>query len=145
MFSSRATLLLLTILAAICLPAAFAIKCWKCNSETNNFCEQVPSGPVTNDTSIPSCLADLYVECPNDGLTYFCRKQIQTIKDQKRVIRGCGFDKGDLPCYMTKTPQVSTHVCQCFEDGCNGAPSLTASLGLFTTLAALAINRLLIH
>lgn len=137
-------LLLLTILAAISLPAAYAIKCWQCNSETNKFCEQVPNGPVNNGTDIPSCLADLYKECPTtDGLSYFCRKQTQVIKDQKRVIRGCGFDKTEQECYQTKTPLVATHVCQCFEDGCNGSQSLT--LGLFTIIAAFAFNRLLIH
>lgn len=139
---SRA-LLLLTILAAISLPSAFAIKCWKCNSETDKFCEQVPAGPVNNDTDIPSCLSKLYEDCPDDGLKYFCRKQTQVIKDQKRVIRGCGFDKSELECYQTKTPLVATHVCQCFEDGCNGSHSLT--LGIFTIIAAFLFNRLLLH
>ena len=135
----------LTLLVALFVHHSDAIHCWQCNSASNDFCNQVPSGPVSNGTKIASCLQDLYKECSTEGgLNYtFCRVQEQTIKGEKRVIRGCGYDKADVDCYMTKTPSVSTKVCQCFTDGCNGSNSVT--LGLVTIVAALLINRLIAY
>ncbi|OTF82659.1 hypothetical protein BLA29_012381 [Euroglyphus maynei] len=59
----------------------------------------------------------MYRECvaENDKLNYtFCRKQVQTIDEEIRIIRSCD-------CYWTKSPPTSTLVCQCDGDGCNNA------------------------
>lgn len=136
----------LAILAAFAVHQLEAISCWQCNSVNNEFCNQVPSGPVSNASKLPDCLRSLYKPCVSDDerLNYtFCRKQDQVVNGQSRTIRGCGYDKADLDCYMTKTPSVNTRVCQCMTDGCNGSHSVT--LGLITILAAFAINRFLLH
>ena len=136
----------LTLLVALFVHNSDAIYCWQCNSISNQFCDQVPNGPVANVSKIPGCLQDLYKECKSDDerLPYtFCRTQHQTIKGEKRVIRGCGYDKVEVDCYVTKTPSVQTKVCQCFTDGCNSSTSIT--LGSITILAAFIINRLLLH
>ena len=144
----RSTSLKLSVLMVIlfgfaCFSYSEAIYCWQCNSIKSQFCADVPPGPITNSSKLESCLQEMYKECPKNGdLPYtFCRKNEQIIQNEKRVIRSCGYDKASTDCYITKTPFVTTRVCQCFEDGCNSASHATISI--ITLLICWLINRFL--
>ena len=72
--------------------------------------------------------------CPNDGKEYFCRKIYQNVRGDVRIIRSCGYEKYKNDCYKTVLEEYNTYVCQCDEDGCNGAPRGNAAASLAATL-----------
>lgn len=128
-------------LVAAYLPSTFALYCWQCNSVKDKFCNDVPAGPVMNVSQLDLCLQQHYKECESgNGLNYtFCRKQIQSINNQKRVIRSCGFERAPTDCYVTKNPQVNSEVCQCDGDGCNHSAGNQISL-LLAVLSILCLG-----
>ncbi|KAH9420520.1 hypothetical protein DERP_000946 [Dermatophagoides pteronyssinus] len=114
------TIFLVTIITLLSDNTVNAIQCWQCNSMTDKFCEDVP----TDVNNLHDCYKKMYRECidENDKLNYtFCRKQVQTIDEETRIIRSCGFIRSPVDCYWTKSPPTSTLVCQCDGDGCNHA------------------------
>lgn len=50
-------------------------------------------------------------------------------------VRTCGYRKATKDCYLADNDHHLESVCQCFEDGCNSAPNLSA-LSILSTLAA---------
>lgn len=124
---------------------ANTLHCWQCNTIYDKFCKDVPAGPVKDIDKLETCLKEMYKECKSEnGLNYtLCRKQVQTVNNEPRIIRSCGFSKSQHDCYMTKNPPVTTEVCQCEGDGCNGSQRVNLSfVALFSAiwLAFLALK-----
>lgn len=132
----------IVVILAILLPylcSTEAIYCWQCNSAVDRFCKDVPSGPMQDPDNLDDCYKKMYKECIADKINYtFCRKQVQTIDKESRVIRSCGFIPAQQDCYWTRSPPAATLVCQCHDDGCNSAlfhtlsPILAIALFLFS-------------
>ncbi|XP_053694588.1 uncharacterized protein LOC128742288 [Sabethes cyaneus] len=107
-----------------------AIKCYVCNSAEDSQCSyDIPPSEMQTD-------CDTY----KDGNKYtFCRKIIQSIEfsvnnlpPDTRVIRGCGWDESTYKgkCYQRSGFGGRQEVCACYEDNCNSATSLQATVGL---------------
>ncbi|XP_055637615.1 uncharacterized protein LOC129776169 [Toxorhynchites rutilus septentrionalis] len=123
------------LLLSIVVQKGDAIKCFVCNSAEDSQCAyDIP--PVDMQTD-----CDTY----KDGNKYtFCRKIIQSIEfsvnnlpADTRVIRGCGWDESSYKgkCYQRSGFGGRQEVCACYEDNCNGASSLQATLGLLMAAA----------
>lgn len=116
---------LLTI-SSVC----YGLSCWECNSIFNQTCNNLPLGGPTEKT--PQ-LKEFYVDCDEKsshstiGNYTLCRKQVQIIDGEERVVRSCGIEASNKPCYSTVNPSAKTFVCQCFEDGCNFSSTLGLS------------------
>lgn len=54
-------------------------------------------------------------------------------QDKTRVIRTCGYQKSNTPCYSVDNDHHLENVCQCFDDGCNSA-SNKSILSIISTL-----------
>merc|ERR1712062_560444 len=116
-----------TIFLVLCLiDTGSSIKCHQCNSYDQVHCDDpfyYEDAPVNPDgTRQPKTDAFLQ-DCPADGKTYFCRKIFQNVRNDERIIRGCGYipdDKG-RECYTTVLEEYNTEVCACKTDGCNSA------------------------
>jgi len=125
-----------------------SLKCYQCNSYVDANCadpffyaEEADKKPEDRVMKDPSMLTD----CPEDTAerTHFCRKIAQTVRDDDRVIRSCGWipdDKG-RDCYTTVLEEYNTLVCACKEEGCNGANGFSVSM--FATLSALLLAYLI--
>ncbi|XP_022192739.2 uncharacterized protein LOC111050699 isoform X5 [Nilaparvata lugens] len=115
------------------------IKCYQCNSMTHPECINLEK----NDTD-----SFHYRECEEEKVSekqIFCRKIVQKILDRNglvRVVRKCGWVKHPrLECYSANNKDHEETVCQCFQDGCNSATSITASAGvILLQLAAIALT-----
>lgn len=143
-------IVLATIITYLPYNTADAIQCWQCNSMTDKFCEDVPKD-VDN---LHECYSKMYRECidENNKLNYtFCRKQVQTIEQETRIIRSCGFIRAPQECYWTKNPPTSTLVCQCDGDGCNDAltnrfsPIISIILPCVLAMVRFIQNSFIIH
>lgn len=112
-----------------------AIRCFVCNSADDSQCAY--------DTPP----AEMQVDCDTlkDGNKYtFCRKIKQSIEfavnnlpADTRLIRSCGWDESSYKgkCYQRSGFGGRQEVCACFEDNCNGASSVQATLGLLLAAA----------
>jgi len=116
LITSAATLLLLLCLVQ----TGSGIKCHQCNSYDDYHC----ADPFYYADSPDQPKTDKFLkDCPDDGKTYFCRKIFQNVRNDERIIRGCGYipdDKG-RDCYTTVLEEYNTEVCACDTDGCNSA------------------------
>lgn len=137
-------------LILVIIPMGSAIKCYQCQSKNDEVCgsEDLPANPAPNHPAYK-----FFVDCSGQGPDSkntvdpqfrgneytFCRKQVQEVEEKKNIIRACGLVKGDKDCYTTANPPTKTLVCQCFEDGCNGASSLTFSVALSSMLLIMLI------
>uniref|UniRef100_A0A182SJ17 Uncharacterized protein n=1 Tax=Anopheles maculatus TaxID=74869 RepID=A0A182SJ17_9DIPT len=112
-----------------------ALRCYTCNSNDNSECFAPPvnftESDLQDNRTIP---ARLLVDCPLDpmGREPFCRKVNLlviggSLPDHTRVTRECGYDRARRPCYKIENGGHEELVCQCFTDGCNGAPQITVS------------------
>ncbi|KAH9412567.1 hypothetical protein DERP_006529 [Dermatophagoides pteronyssinus] len=119
---------LMTIIMIMMPLATMAIKCWDCNSMINRGCDD-PFKP--DDFAMADCSQKHLSRFP-DKEGNICRKTLQKINDEYRVIRGCGYinDTFDtIPpgaeieneCLRrTGTFSVMVEFCICNgEDGCN--------------------------
>lgn len=136
--------------AAVLLVLAFVpadvtgIKCHVCNTPQNGTCgdpffyEDRPDVPKTTK---------FIQECPADTADrkHFCRKIVQNVRGEERVIRSCGWEQHapGKECYSTILEEYNTYVCACKNDGpgegddkpCNNANGLQMSvLGAVSTL-----------
>jgi len=128
------------ILLALVPSGNAVIKCHVCNSKSDGECgdpffhEDSPNKPKTNE---------FIQECAKEAT--FCRKITQTVRDDSRVIRSCGFEKHEegRECYSTVLEEYNTYVCACSNTAeqneaglpCNTATGLQLSLvGLVSTL-----------
>merc|ERR1712059_228918 len=125
-----------------------SIKCHQCNSYEDALCadpffheEEASKAPVDRIPKNPSFLKD----CPadTDDRKYFCRKIAQTVRDDDRIIRSCGWVEDDRgrECYTTVLEEYNTLVCKCDTEGCNGATGFSVSL--LATLSAVVLAYLI--
>lgn len=119
-------------------PFGSAIKCYQCRSLTEPSCAtDLPTKePDENhwahkyivDCDINPNTTNLEDSVKANAKSTFCRKQYQEIEGQVRIIRSCGFVKGDRACYSTANPPTKTFVCQCDSgDLCNSALNVFTS------------------
>ena len=119
------------------LPLSLALQCHQCTSFTDTQCgDPFHYEPArAGDKPVPKTMEYLK-NCPSDGKNYtICRKIYQNVRGDVRIIRSCGYEEYKNDCYKTVLEEYNTYVCQCFEDGCNGAPRGTAASSLAATLA----------
>lgn len=112
-----------------------AITCFVCNSAEDSQCSyDTPPTEMQHDC-----------DTLKDGNKYsFCRKIVQSIEfsvnnlpPDTRIIRGCGWDDSTYKgkCYQRSGFGGRQEVCACYEDNCNAASSLHATLGLLLAAA----------
>ncbi|KAJ6225438.1 hypothetical protein RDWZM_003983 [Blomia tropicalis] len=143
--------LLLFILLSIIAPLTFAIKCWDCNSMINKGCDD----PFEKDYFAMADCSQKHLARFPDKEGHFCRKTIQKVNDQLRIIRGCGyindtFDtvppgaKIEEECIRrTGTFSVMIEFCACNSgDGCNHAA--IASFSYLSYLIPVALTAILL-
>jgi len=115
----RISLVLIGVLAFV--HSGEAIKCHQCTSYTDAGCGDPFSGDFSKD-------------CPADGKEYFCRKIFQNVRSDVQIIRSCGHEKyknlagEEKDEYTTVLEEYNTFVTTCFDDGCNGSPTLKVSM-----------------
>ncbi|XP_054164694.1 uncharacterized protein LOC128962344 [Oppia nitens] len=127
----------LTLMAlSVCLPFAYSLNCWDCNSLINANCND----PFKEDDfAMADCNQKFLPHFPNQPGT-ICRKIVQKVNDEYRTIRGCGYlnDLGQeikpgtvLPNDCIKragTFSVLVQYCSCNgKDGCNHSTHLIVS------------------
>ena len=106
------------------MPVSLALQCHQCTSFTDTQCgDPFHYEPArAGDKPVPKTMEYLK-PCPSDGKNYtICRKIYQNVRGDVRIIRSCGYEKYKNDCYKTVLEEYNTYVCQCEEDGCNGAP-----------------------
>jgi hypothetical protein len=143
-------LAVLGFLAVCQLPTVSGIKCWECNSAFDKRCgdpfQNMTSELVDCDQRTPEME---HLPLDKNGEKYqanICRKTYQSIREEVRVIRSCGWlpnkaQFADRTCYTkTGTFQVMVFHCVCHEDGCNSGSYIALSLSLL--LVSLASFRL---
>lgn len=149
------------IITALILPGTVAIKCYECNSKLdprcgepfNNFtialvdCEQQRKNdiPHLDDEQLGIYNREVdeegkYIDDKvnkDETPISFCRKTLQTLNDERSVVRGCGWVKNfgtlrNRKCFSrTGTHQIQMYHCVCGgQDGCNGAEQSTFSFAL---------------
>lgn len=124
------------------------IKCFSCNSHYDKNC----GDPFSNyTTELVNCDQEqhkmTHLPLQEDGSRYtanICRKTSQSISDQVRVIRGCGWlpnpeSMKDRDCFTRAgTHEVMVHHCVCKTDSCNSSPQVLTSLPLVLLLSLLS-------
>jgi hypothetical protein len=116
-----------------------ALKCHQCTSQIDAEC----ADPMWYEPEKEGAPRKLKTEkflrdCPTDKNYTICRKIFQNVRGNERVIRSCGYVEHKNECYQTVLEEYNTHVCQCKEDGCNGAQSINLSFAVMTTAMAIA-------
>merc|ERR1712062_660638 len=132
------TILCLLILA---IQSGTALKCWECNSKYDSRC----GDPFSNySVALVDCdqkhedVGHLIEGFETDNKTgepqaKFCRKTYQTVHDEIRIIRGCGWlpntglVKGRTCFNRAGTHQIQLLHCVCDTDGCNTASTMKLS------------------
>ncbi|CAF3716480.1 unnamed protein product [Rotaria socialis] len=101
------------------------LKCYVCNSNVDEGCD---------GDSVP----DVYkVKC-SAMIRPYCRKIIQTVGEQKSVVRTCGSAAGSKSCY--KTPgKNNAQVCSYNHDFCNQATSFNRQERIMTMMSSIII------
>lgn len=146
---SYSTIVLTTFssLILILMPlSTMAIKCWDCNSMINKGCDD-PFKP--DDFAMADCSQKHLARFP-DKEGHICRKTVQKINDEYRVIRGCGYindtfdtilpgaDIDDKCFRRTGTFSVMVEYCICnSDDGCNFATRIKINNWLTIMLPSL--------
>ncbi|XP_043244558.1 uncharacterized protein LOC122393041 [Amphibalanus amphitrite] len=103
------------------------LSCFVCSTVSEPVCDDPFSETAAE-------AAGLLQECPAvPGLRTVCRKSWQVVPGDTRVIRSCGHDNDVRACFVTAEATTASHVCHCYEDGCNGA-----SRAQMTVLAVLS-------
>lgn len=119
-----------------------AIKCHQCNSFLEPDCMELSlSAPfgMQDDQFLMDCVG-------NHSEIAFCRTTSWKIlaSEEKRIIRACGYipdnavwakDKKDY-CVNADFDWIDQNICNCFEDGCNAAPTVVATIGMVFIVAA---------
>merc|ERR1739838_483091 len=118
----RISLVLIGVLAFF--HSGEAIKCHQCTSYTDAGCGD-PFGLTTEAAACPADTAEK---------VHFCRKIFQNVRSDVQIIRSCGHEKytnlaGEPKDeYTTVLEEYNTFVTTCFDDGCNGSPTLKVSM-----------------
>jgi len=124
--------------------------CYQCNSYEDPLC----ADPFYHDAEYEKPYAErtpksensFEKECDPDTAEkkHFCRKIVQTVRGDTRVIRSCGWveDEKDRACYTTVLEEYNTEVCSCKEgDLCNGATGFSVSI--LATVSAVVLAYLI--
>jgi len=138
------------LLLAVYCSTSSAIKCYQCRSLTEPACAtDLPTTVPDNnhwahkyivDCDVNPNITHLELSVKPNAKSTFCRKQYQEIEGEVRIIRSCGFVKGDRACYSTANPPTKTFVCQCDNvDLCNSALNVFISpvllvVGMFAAI-----------
>ncbi|KAH7643100.1 hypothetical protein DERF_016054 [Dermatophagoides farinae] len=151
--SSQIAKMLISLMAIIMIMmplSTMAIKCWDCNSMINKGCDD-PFKP--DDFAMADCSQKHLSRFP-DKEGNICRKTLQKINDEYRIIRGCGYindtfdtippgaEIEDQCLRRTGTFSVMVEYCICNgENGCNHATfiSINNTLLLIIMLPLLII------
>jgi len=120
------------------------IKCHVCSTPQEGKCGDpffFPDKPDDPKTT------EFIKECPADTAErkHFCRKIVQNVRGDERVIRSCGWEEHapGKECYSTILEEYNTFVCACRNDGegesddkpCNNANGMQMSMmGAVSTL-----------
>lgn len=138
------TLLALAVITTMVGPG-LAIKCYVCNTHTNESCATLPAGR-----------SDIYLkDCANQagGEKFNMCRKLDMYLDmdfgekhpaENRIHRDCGWMEREEgkdqtnDCYYKSGYNTRTWVCSCKDDGCNPAtvPSVTAFLQPLAALVA---------
>merc|ERR1719431_1868598 len=124
--------------------------CYQCNSYEDPLC----ADPFYHNAEYekpypertPKSENSFEKECDPDTAEkkHFCRKIVQTVRGDTRVIRSCGWveDEKDRACYTTVLEEYNTEVCSCKEgDLCNGATGFSVSI--LATVSAVVLAYLI--
>lgn len=104
-----------------------ALRCYQCNSHLDPGCSDltVAKGPQ-REKYLTECK-----DTPDGQKSFFCRKfdMMFDVNGQNRIIRSCGFiqEKKNLTnyCINADNEGYDEEICQCFQDGCNTATSIS--------------------
>jgi len=144
--ASTALLATTVIFGLGCLDTASGgLQCHSCNSIYDSRCGD-PYDAYT--TELVDCDQEkrklTHVE-GIEGYKAFCRKTVQTVEDEIRVHRSCGFvpnvgSTADRGCFTrTGTHQISVYHCVCNGDACNSSLPLVSSSPLLLLLLSLVL------
>ena len=110
--------------------------CYQCNSFTHPQCNDSFQCSLITHNSIANCneIIPSFLVNNSTPIIPFCRKIRQSVDDQVRVIRGCGFIEGretDGVCLRrSKSANVRALSCGCTSDFCNNGSSIKLSIYL---------------
>jgi len=143
------SLALATAIVLSSIASCSGIQCYTCNSHYDKNC----GDPFNNyTTELIKCNQKdhkmSHLPLKEDGTPYtanICRKTVQIIAEETRVIRSCGWlpnpeNMKDRDCFTrTGTHQVMVYHCACTGDACNGASHTKTVLSVLFTLTSLPL------
>lgn len=111
-----------------------AVKCYVCNTG-----ELYHGSRCDSDSLDKTLLLDCEVEGVNDNKNYtMCRKYIQDVEGDYRVVRSCATDgrPKDGCIARTGTSNIKLWYCECLGDECNASPP-SPTAGIYSLLLLL--------
>ncbi|KAF0298002.1 hypothetical protein FJT64_004621 [Amphibalanus amphitrite] len=113
------------------------LQCYECTTKNHTACEyELDPARAKAAGFIKTC-----PEPKEKGMRALCRTTHQTVLEEVRIIRGCGFANDTKECSGSRNSEVIVNSCQCFTDLCNsvGVTQLApaALLAAFVLRAAL--------
>lgn len=126
------------VVAIFCsIKSACGIMCYQCNSLFDPSCHNLRTNS-TDSLHYKPCTEFVSFE-----QAAFCRKTYQkiTVRDGiVRIIRSCGYVRGDRDCYSYRNEDHEEISCQCFDDGCNNASRKT--LTIFSAVLCVVFSKI---
>jgi len=143
------SLALATAIVLSSIASCSGIKCFSCNSHYDRSC----GDPFNNyTTELINCDQEEHrmnhLPLKDDNTRYsanICRKTVQIIAEEVRVIRSCGWlpnpdSMKDRDCFTrTGTHQVMVYHCVCAGDACNGALHTTVLSAVLLGLVSIPL------
>ncbi|XP_071532617.1 UPAR/Ly6 domain-containing protein crok-like [Panulirus ornatus] len=122
----------LVTLLGLLVRQGWGIRCWECNSAFDPRCGESHFDSNTLDTVDCDQLNRRHL-AGKDAI--YCRKIVQSIQNEVRTVRGCGWlEETKAPvggCYTrTGTKDIMVTYCHCDHDECNSGNTVMASVGL---------------
>ncbi|XP_014784464.1 uncharacterized protein LOC106879419 [Octopus bimaculoides] len=116
--------LFLLFLVLSLIERGLCIKCYNCNSspfQSGRFCVELPRK------------SSFEIDCDLFQKNYTrCRKVVQNVDDDVRIIRQCATSDGKLGCESrVGTKNIKMKYCLCDKDRCNSAPVPTSFISRF--------------
>ncbi|CAO1359482.1 unnamed protein product [Diamesa hyperborea] len=134
-----------SFLVLLSVQQGYSIQCYNCTSLTQKDC-----GDVTKlDQFIINCTG---LKSPVEGgnqTSTFCRNVLQTIDFKQngmetgpRIIRSCGFVEGESKnqCIRRVNSGIVLKTCDCDQDKCNSANSITSTVLVMTSVLLLVFK-----
>ena len=122
------------IVLLIELSTVFSLECWDCKSSINAACsDPFLMEPFAKMNCSASPKYEMIRNMYGNKTTQFCRKIIEKIEGNVRVIRTCGYleeSRSDEDRCNTRigTNGLQIVSCHCATDACNASPYLTHSM-----------------